>query len=152
MLNQYLCNLISGVRVGRNMNSTEEAKAAFRRWLDGFNSRDSQAMIAEMHFPHLRLARTKFDSWDTPADWLTGHNALTEKLLAEDWDHTDLISMEAVQASDEKVHLVMRQSRRKKDGTEYSGFDTLWVFTKDGGRWGAKLRSSFLTANAQLYS
>ena len=134
------------------MSSGAEAKAAFQRWLDGFNARDSDAMIAEMHFHHLRLARTKFDSWDTSEDWLSGHDALTEKLLAEDWDHTDLISMDAVQVSDEKVHLVLRQSRRKKDGTEYSGFDTLWIFTKEGGRWGAKLRSSFLTANAQLYS
>ena len=134
------------------MNSAEEVKAAFRRWLEGFNARDSDVMIAEMHFPHLRLARTQFDSWDTPADWLAGHDALTEKLLAEDWDHTDLVSMEAIQISDEKVHLMMRQSRKKKNGGEYSGFDTLWVFTKDGGRWGAKLRSSFLTTAAQHYS
>ena len=76
------------------MNSAEEVKAAFRRWLEGFNARDSDAMIAEMHFPHLRLARTKFDSWDTSADWLSGHDALTKKLLTEDWDHTDLISMQ----------------------------------------------------------
>ncbi len=60
--------------------------------------------------------------------------------------------MEVVQISDEKVYLMMRQSRKKKNGGEYSGFDTLWVFTKDGGRWGVKLRSSFLTTNAQHYS
>lgn len=53
----------------------------------------------------------------------------------------------AVQSNPEKVHLAIRQSRQHKDGSEYNGFDTLWVFTKLDGKWGVQFRSSFL-ANA----
>ncbi len=133
-------------------DAIQEAKDTFERWLAAFNARDDQGMVTEMHFPHHRLAGTKFDSWSTAEEYASGQRALDERLVAEDWDHTFLVSMEAVQSSADKVHLVLHQSRRRKDGTEYNGFDTLWVFTKVDGRWGAKLRSSFLTADAQVYS
>ena len=34
----------------------EKAKESYKRWLQGFNSRDRDAMVAEIHFPHLRLS------------------------------------------------------------------------------------------------
>ena len=45
-------------------------------------------------------------------------------------------SITPVQVGDEKVHLVIRQSRQTREGIEYNGFDTLWIFTKIDGRWG----------------
>ena len=72
---------------------------------------------------------------------------MTNMLLDEGWCVTVTKSIAAVQSSDQKVHLVIRQSRQRKDGTEYNGFDTLWVFTKINGKWGVQFRSSFL-ANA----
>ena len=130
----------------------QEAKNTFERWLEAFNARDDQGMVAEMHFPHHRLVATKFDSWSTAEEYAAGQRAIDERLVDEGWDHTFLVSMQAVQSIANKVHLVLHQSRRKKDGTEYNGFDTLWVFTKVDGRWGAILRSSFLTAEAQVYT
>ena len=37
-------------------DSIKEAVASFRRWSAAFNARDTGAQLAEMHFPHLRLA------------------------------------------------------------------------------------------------
>ena len=54
----------------------------------------------------------------------------------------DLIK--AIQSGPDKVHLTMVQSRIHRDGGEYNQFQTLWVFIRNGGRWGVKFRSSFL--------
>ena len=70
---------------------------------------------------------------------------MTKALIAEGWHTTITKSVTAAQTGPEKVHLVIRQSRQRKDGSEYNGFDTLWIFTNIDGRWGVQFRSSFLT-------
>ncbi len=41
-------------------NSPEEAINAFKRWSTAFNERETHGMIAEIHFPHMRLAGSTF--------------------------------------------------------------------------------------------
>ena len=124
-----------------------EAIETFTRWAQAFNDRDADAMIVEMHFPHMRLAGNEFQTWKTSEDFRAPQDSMTTMLREEGWHITVTKSIEAVQSSPEKVHLVIRQSRQHEDGTEYNGFDTLWIFTKIDGRWGVQFRSSFL-ANA----
>ena len=124
-----------------------EAIETFKRWAAAFNARDADAMVAEMHFPHMRLAGTEFQTWTTSEDFHGAQPSMTEMLQEEGWHTTARASIEAVQAGPESACLVIRQSRQRADGTEYNGFDTLWVFTKIEGRWGVQFRSSFL-ANA----
>lgn len=125
-----------------------EAVAAFRRWNDAFNARDTELQITEMHFPHVRLSGANtLHYWETADDFRAQQASLTERLNAEGWDHTSTLSSEPVQTGEQKVHLAIRQSRQRADGSEYNGFDTLWIFTKLEGRWGVQFRSSFL-ANA----
>ncbi len=124
--------------------SAEEAIASFRRWCIGFNVRNTEAQLAEMHFPHLRLAQNRFQWWATPDDFRVAQEENTRRLEEEGWHHTASLSIIPVQIGEDKVHLAIRQSRQRKDGTEYNGFDTLWIFTKRKGRWGVQFRSSFL--------
>ncbi|HJM89090.1 MAG TPA: hypothetical protein QF624_05615 [Dehalococcoidia bacterium] len=127
-----------------------EAIAAFQRWSDGFNARDVEAQVATMHFPHVRISATnELQRWESADDFRAQHDRLTERLRAEGWDHTASPSIEVVQVGDQKVHLAMHQSRQHADGTEYNGFDTLWIFTQIDGRWGVQFRSSFLANAAQ---
>ncbi len=126
-------------------DSAQEAIAAFRRWNDAFNARDTETQLAQMHFPHLRLSDNKFQWWETSDDFRAPQEAITEKLKAEGWHHTTSLSVTPVQVGVDKVHLAIRQSRQHADGTEYNGFDTLWIFTRIDGRWGVQFRSSFLT-------
>jgi hypothetical protein len=51
------------------LNSAKEAISAFRRWSVAFNARDTEAQLAEMHFPHLRLAQNRFQWWETTDDF-----------------------------------------------------------------------------------
>jgi hypothetical protein len=39
-------------------NPADEAIETFKRWALAFNARDADTMVAEMHFPHLRLSGT----------------------------------------------------------------------------------------------
>jgi len=133
-------------------DSAAEAMASFHRWNDAFNARDTEAQVAEMHFPHRRLAGdNQFQVWETADDFRAPQETMTERLREEGWDHTSTLSIEAAQAGPDKVHLVIRQSRQHADGTEYNSFDTLWLFTRIDGRWGVQFRSSFLAqARADL--
>ena len=124
-----------------------EAIETYKRWAQAFNNRDADAMVAEMHFPHMRLAGTEFQTWVTSEDFRAPQDSMTKMLREEGWHTTISKTVEVVQAGPEKVHLALRQSRQRADGTEYNGFDTLWIFTKKEGRWGVQFRSSFL-ANA----
>ena len=122
----------------------EEAVAAFHRWNTAFNQRDADGQLDSMHFPHFRIARKEMDVWQTQNDWLEKESQQTKRLEDEGWHHTTTVSIEAAQANEEKVHLIIRQSRRNKDDEEYLAFDTLWIFTNEDGKWGAKFRSSFV--------
>jgi hypothetical protein len=125
-------------------NSIKEAVASFRRWSAAFNARDTDAQLAEMHFPHLRLAGNRFQWWNTSDDFTAAQEEVTRRLEEEGWYRTAILSIDPVQKGDDKVHLAIRQSRRHVDDTEYNAFDTLWIFTKLNGCWGVQLRSSFL--------
>ena len=129
------------------VSPAQEAIKSFTRWSAAFNARDADAMIAEMHFPHMRLASGEFQVWETAEDFHAPQRSMTRMLRDEGWHTTVTRSIHPVQSSLEKVHLAIRQSRQHEDGTEYNGFDTLWIFTKVDGRWGVQFRSSFL-ANA----
>tara|TARA_B100000809_G_scaffold264600_1_gene320877 strand:+ start:74 stop:499 length:426 start_codon:yes stop_codon:yes gene_type:complete len=128
-------------------DSAEQAIAAFHRWNAAFNARDTDAMVAEMHFPHRRLnGQNQFEVWETASDFVAtrGEN-MTESLVAQGWHHTATTSIEAIQLGPNKIHLAINQSRRHADDTEYNAFPTLWLFTKIDGRWGVQFRSSFLS-------
>ena len=123
----------------------EEAKESYKRWLQGFNSRDRDAMVAELHFPHLRLSGSnQIQVWDTAANINANFDEQTQKLKEEGWVRTDSNLINAIQKGSDKVHLTMIQSRIHSDGSEYNRFQTLWIFIRENERWGVKFRSSFL--------
>ena len=127
-----------------------EAKAAFERWHEAFNARDSAAMVAEMNFPHVRLtAANRFHEWTTAEEFAASQDALTPNLKAEGWHHTVNLSIDAIQAGPDKVHFALRESRRDDQDREYEGFDTFWIFTNVDGHWGLQFRSSFLSTPGQ---
>ena len=126
----------------------KEAKESYSRWLRGFNLRDREAMVAELHFPHLRLSGSnQIQVWNTAADINSNFDEQSQNLNEEGWVRTDSNFIDAIQEGLHKVHLTMIQSRIRSDGSEYNRFQTLWIFIREEGRWGVKFRSSFL-ANA----
>jgi hypothetical protein len=78
------------------MDSAKKAIASFRRWSVAFNNRDTEAQLAEMHFPHLRLAKNRFQCWETSDDFRKGQEGVTRLLKEEGWHHTTSLSIKPV--------------------------------------------------------
>jgi hypothetical protein len=125
------------------MNPVDEAICVFTRWGDAFIAQDVDGMIAEMHFPHMRLAGPDFQVWETEEDFQASQSESTRQLRAEGFSQGVTDSIEAVQFGSDKVHLAVRITRQGTDGTGYKTFETLWVMTLLDGKWAAKFRSSF---------
>ena len=94
-------------------------------------------------YPHIRLART-FARFESAEEYVELSRRGEAHLQQEGWDHTEIASIEAIQMSDDKVHLVMQNHRCRESGEVYNAFDTLWVATLQDGHWGIKFRSSHL--------
>ena len=70
----------------------------------------------------------------------------TYKTLRESgWDRTAWTRRRIVHISDSKAHVDTEFTRYRKDGSVIGSFESLYIVTKEDGRWGIKMRSSFET-------
>ena len=111
---------------------------------EGFNKRNQDVSVEHMHFPHIRLWENKFSIFKNKEEFLKGFDQQSKNLASEGWNHTVTRSIKVIQSDPEKVHLILHQSRRNKNGKEYHNFHTLWIMTKINEKWGIQFRSSFL--------
>jgi len=124
--------------------ASELPEAAAMRVLDafmtGFNARDLDAWEATYHFPHFRFAGGELTVLDAAGE---RSPAVFEALAATGWHHSAWLSREVVQASEEKVHVVVEFARYRADGSELARYRSLYVLSNEHGRWGIRGRSSF---------
>lgn len=115
--------------------------ACLDRFMDAVNAHDVTAMEREMHFPHVRIAGgtivTYAASGSNPLD-------LFERLQREDgWHRSAWISKEIVQGDGKKVHVAVRYTRLRQDGSVIGDYDLLYILTHKDCRWDVLARSSF---------
>ena len=113
-------------------------------FIAAFNHQDAKAEAANYQFPHYRLANGVMSVWDRPGaeveSWMDG----TYKTLRElGFDHSSWTRRKIIHLSDSKVHVDTEITRYLKDGTVLAKLDSLYILTKENGRWGIKMRSSF---------
>jgi hypothetical protein len=120
------------------------------RYMDGLNDLDMEGHVATYHFPHYRHASGEIVIWQTPSEAMPilelpmeERKAAVRKLLAKDWDRSVWTKREIVQGDDQKVHVATQFVRLRKDGSVIATYDSLYVMTRQDGRWGIKGRSSF---------
>jgi hypothetical protein len=115
------------------------AQGVLDRFMAAFNARDVAAFEATFNFPSIRLASGQLVTLNagdmTPERFTTG-------ALAE-WDHSAWDRRAVIHAGPDKVHLDTRFTRYRKDGSVIGGFDSVYVITREAGRWGVKIRSSY---------
>lgn len=121
--------------------ATEIAAAQGRldAFLVAFNARDLNAFEATLNFPHVRFASgtvTILQPGDMKPD-LFGQGALV------DWDHSDWLRRNVIHAGPDKVHINTRFARYRKDGSLIAAFDSIYIVTRQDGRWGIQGRSSY---------
>ena len=116
-----------------------EARAALDEYFRAWNAADNDAIAEISNFPRLSLgANGQIVVRETPEEIAIDFNLLR---AAEGWDHSTLDLVDAVQASEDKVHFKIVFSRRRADGSSYRTAPGLYVVTKQNGHWGLQLQS-----------
>ena len=110
-------------------------------YMNTFNARDLSGWEATYHFPHYRLANGKMVVLEKAG--LRNWEGVFGALAKTGWHHSKWDHRNIIQASDTKVHVDTQFSRYKADGTKLGVYESLYVVTKENGRWGVKLRSSY---------
>lgn len=109
-----------------------------------FNLRDADAHVATYHFPHYRLARGEMAVFETLDAGARAHRTLFAELPKTGWHRSEWVSRTIVGVGPTKIHVATRFRRVREDGSVIGEFDSLYVLTKVEGRWGVRMRSSFL--------
>lgn len=104
-----------------------------------FNARDLKAFEDTFNFPHVRFASGRVTiinpGYHKPEMFERGS-------LAE-WDHSAWRRREVIHAGADKVHIDTHFARFRKDGSLIGGFDSIYIVTRQDGRWGIQGRSSY---------
>ena len=119
--------------------AVEAALRCVDAFTDRFNARDLLGMDATLHFPHVILVGEKLVVWEGPGQLPSSF--FDDLAASTGWSRSTYQEKTAVLVSPSKVHLVVRYTRDRADGTPASHHANLWVITFDEGRWGIKLRS-----------
>jgi hypothetical protein len=59
------------------------------------------------------------------------------------WHHSSWDERTPIHVGENKVHLKVKFSRWRKDGSLICAFETIYIVTRLEGRWGIQARSSF---------
>lgn len=111
------------------------------RFMTALNAYDASGMDACMNFPHVRMAENTVVVYDAP-----GANPmdLFDRLKAQDnWHHSAWDHIRIVQHNDAKIHLDVRYTRYRDEGSVIGVYDSLYIVTHKDDRWGIQARSSF---------
>ena len=128
-----------------------EAEAAalelMRARMKAFNQLDAAAAAETNNYPHYRLAGEKVAVFETPEEFIAWQETFVIPFFVPPWHRSQWEGREIIQSSKNKVHVTGRFSRYDAEGNKYQTTEeTLWIITKQDGKWGLKLRSSFLAA------
>ncbi|AYL95122.1 hypothetical protein [Mucilaginibacter celer] len=111
------------------------------KYMTTFNAKDLKGWEDTYQFPHYRLAGGKMSVLEKAG--LRDSAKVFGELQKQGWDHSQWDHRNIVQASADKVHVDTRFSRFRADGSLIGHYESLYILTKENGRWGVKFRSSY---------
>jgi hypothetical protein len=117
-----------------------EAMRTLDDYMNAWNRMDLAAWELTFHFPHYRLASGKMTVLDGPGKQ---DAARIRASIGADWHHSKWDRRRIISASPDKVHVDTKFTRYRADNTTIGTFESLYILTKENGRWGVKLRSSY---------
>lgn len=131
--------------VGTHAGEPQEvANGVLDAFLAAFNANEAEALADTYHYPHYRLARGTMSLLESRDDAIAWHHQSFQALPNSGWAKSTWVERRIVTASEAKIHVATRFRRMHMDGSEIGTWDSLYVLIKRDGRWGIKLRSSFL--------
>jgi len=126
---------------GHDREATASAAiAAVERYLAAFNDRDEEAMVAALHFPHVRVGVGGATVRESAAEYMEGFDfdAFAERL---GWERSEADSMEAVQVGARGVNVAVRITRYGEGDATIHTFDTIYLVTEEDGKWAIRAGS-----------
>lgn len=122
--------------------SRKGAVEAVEAYLDAVNRRDAQAFAATMHYPHYRVTRAgQVQAWEEARD--VASTMSFDRLASTGWVRTAAHNVNPVQVSANAVNVALELLRYNAEGERIARFPTLYLVTREDGRWAFKGRSSF---------
>ncbi|MCY4601682.1 MAG: hypothetical protein OXF27_17390 [Acidobacteria bacterium] len=122
--------------------SRKAAVAAVEAYLDAVNRRDAQAFAATMHYPHYRITRAgQVQAWEGARE--VASTMTFDRLASTGWVRTAAHNVNPVLVSADAVNVALELLRYNAAGEQIARFDTLYLVTREDGRWAFKGRSSF---------
>ncbi len=128
------------------VQDTEGARAALDAFLDALNSRSVPDWTRTLHFPHLRVHDGAVTVWDTPEIYVESATPEVAQLVATGWDHSRWEKVELIQTSADQVHAQVRFGRYDAEDRPLGSFESVYVLTRQEGRWGVLARIGFTAA------
>ena len=110
-------------------------------YLAAFNAKNLTAWENTYQFPHYRLASGTMVVLEKAGLRDSAH--VFGPLIKEGWSYSKWDHRNIIHASADKVHVDTRFSRYRADGSLIGTYESLYVLTKENGKWGVKLRSSY---------
>lgn len=138
--------------LGQNADKVLEAKlmAVLDNYMDAVNRIEIEAVTDTYHFPHYRIVNHQVVVWHTAEQAMPLLGLPREQqaramrdALGPDWQRTDWAYRKILSHSETKAHFETELVRYNSNGDEISRFESLYILTKDNGRWAIKARSSF---------
>jgi hypothetical protein len=109
-------------------------------YMAALNRGDEPGVNAACNFPHVRLAGGKVVVWPEHG----GYKLADFRTRAGDgWHHSMWDERIAIHVGERKVHLKVKFSRWREDGSLIGRFETIYIVTLQDGHWGIQARSSF---------
>lgn len=117
-----------------------EVMKVLDEYMEAWNRRDLAAWERTFHFPHYRLASGRMNVLDEPG---MQDAARVWASAGSDWHHSKWDRRRIISSSPDKVHVDTKFTRYRADGSKIGTYESLYIVTKEDGRWGVKLRSSY---------
>ncbi len=137
----FAFSLLAVVRTDLS-SSEEKALLTVEAFIEAFNRGDHEAWAATLNYPHVRIASGKVNVWKTPEEYQGAFdfNALRK---TKGWHHSAFDYKKIIQSSKDKVHVAVRFTRYREDGSKIASYEAVYVVTHHNGHWGVQARSSF---------
>ena len=118
----------------------QSALAALDAYMAGLNRGDEVAVNAACNFPHVRLAGGKVVVWQKRGEYRLDD---FRTRAGDGWARSQWDERTPIHAGPDKVHLKVKFSRFRADGSRLGEFETIYIVTRQDGHWGIQARSSF---------
>lgn len=121
--------------MGNKLNLPEHLRQCGHAYLTAFNKRDIEGYANALHYPFVSIIGAEVSVIYAP-DGL--HPGMFEYMEQSGWDSSVWESAELIQSGENKAHIAVHFTRRRKDGSVMEALDCVYAITHENGKWGMK--------------